>query len=305
MIKIDGVSKSYGKLKVLNDITLTVNNGSIYGLIGYNGAGKTTLLNIVSGLFKPDKGTVSIELNRKMHKPFDDPCVKRALYYVTDDPYYFPNTNLVGMRDFYCGMYPNWSDTSFKKLVDLFGIDPNKRISDFSKGMKRQSAIILAMSARPEYLLLDESFDGLDPNIRTIVGGLLTEYIAETEGSVIAASHNLFELESICDSLGMINGTNLLHTGDIEDIKATAKKYRVAVNSPLDTDTVESLNLKFFKNEGNIYTFQSSEPEDKIKSAFLKDRELLLFESFGMTLNEIFIYETEGKGNEIEGIFAE
>ena len=228
--------------------------------------------------------------------------MKRSLFYVTDNPYYFPGANLVTMRDFYKGFYPNWSDNSFSELVKLFGLDPAKRIGDFSKGMKRQAAMIMGLASRPRYLLLDESFDGLDPNVRTVVSNLLAEYIAETESTVVAASHNLYELENICDTVGMLNGKQLLYSKPIEDVKERVKKYRVAVNTKKDPLT--GLSVKFPRREGNIYTFQSEEPEEKLRDAFGKAGELLLFEAYGMTLNEIFIYETKEEDNEIEGIFA-
>ena len=304
MIFVNGVDKSFGKSKVLDNISFNVNDCSVYGLIGYNGAGKTTLLNILSGLYLADKGKVEIEVNGKKHQPFDNPEVKRSLFYVNDDPYYFPNANLISMRDFYCGMYPNWSDESFKKLSQLFGIDPNKKMGDFSKGMKRQGAIILGLASRARYIFLDESFDGLDPNIRTLVSNLLAEYIAETEGSVITASHNLYELEGICDTVGMINGNKMIYSDDIETVKSKAKKYRISVKGRVGDDITTLLNLKCLKNELGIITFQSNENEEKVKAVFSKYGEIILFESFGMTLNEIFVYETEDKGNEIEGIFA-
>lgn len=304
MIFVNGVDKSFGKSKVLDNISFNVNDCSVYGLIGYNGAGKTTLLNILSGLYLADEGRVEIEVNGKKHHPFDNPAVKRSLFYVNDDPYYFPNANLITMRDFYCGMYPNWSDESFKKLINLFGIDPNKKMGNFSKGMKRQGAIILGLASKARYIYLDESFDGLDPNIRSLVSNLLAEYIAETEGTVIAASHNLYELEGICDTVGMINGNKMIYSDDIETVKSKAKKYRISVKGRVGDDITTLLNLKFLKNELGIITFQSNENEEKVKAVFSKYGEIILFESFGMTLNEIFVYETEDKGNEIEGIFA-
>lgn len=304
MIVLDNVSKSFGKSKVLDNVSFTVNDCSIYGLIGYNGAGKTTLLNIISGLYKADSGSVIIDIGDRKTAPFDNADVKRSLFYVTDEPYYFPNANLLTMRDFYCGFYPKWSDESFKKLIDLFGISPTKKIGDFSKGMKRQAAIILGMSAKPRYLLLDESFDGLDPNIRVLVSNLLGEYIAETDSSVIAASHNLYELENICDTVGMINGSKMIYSCDIDELKSKAYKYRVAIDGKVSAEITKLLKLKFFKNEGNIYTFQSSDSEEKVKEVFSKYGSIKLFDCIGMTLNEIFVYETEGNANEIEGIFS-
>ena len=302
MIRLNRVCKSYGRTEILKDVTLQVEEGSLYGLIGYNGAGKTTLLNIVSGLYRPTKGEVFLEAGGELRDPFDDPAVKRSLFYVTDSPYYFPDADLVTMRDFYKGFYPTWSDNSFSELTKLFGLDPEKRIGEFSKGMKRQAAMILGMAARPRYLLLDESFDGLDPSVRTVVSNLLGEYIAETESTVVAASHNLYELENICDTIGMLNGKQLLYSKPIEDIKERIKKYRVAVEA--EKDPLAGLSVKFLRKEGNIYTFQSEEPEEKLRDAFGKAGKLLLFECYGMTLNEISIYETKEEDNAIEGIFA-
>ncbi len=304
MIFVKGISKSFGKSKVLENITFNVNDCSVYGLIGYNGAGKTTLLNIISGLYLPDDGKVEIEVDNKKCLPFDNPIVKRNLFYVNDDPYYFPNANLITMRDFYCGMYPNWSDDSFQKLIQLFGIDPNKKMGDFSKGMKRQGAIILGLSSKARYIFLDESFDGLDPNIRTLVSNLLAEYIAETEGSIIAASHNLYELEGICDTVGMINGNKMIYSDDIDTVKSKARKYRISVKGNIGEEIQNILDLKFFKKELGVCTFQSNESEEKVRNICSKYGEIILFESFGMTLNEIFVYETEDKGNEIDGIFS-
>ncbi len=302
MIELSRVSKQYGKAEILKDITLTVEDCSIYGLIGYNGAGKTTLLNMIAGLYRPTSGKILIDGEGEKQNPFDNPAVKCSLFYVTDDPYYFPGADLVTMRNFYKGFYPAWSDNSFSELVDLFGLDMKKRIGDFSKGMKRQAAMIMGLASRPRYLLLDESYDGLDPNIRTIVSNLLTEYIAETEGTIIAASHNLAELENICDTVGMLDGKHLLYSRPIEEIKGKVRKYRVAAN--VEKDPLAGLAVKFLRKEGNLFTFQSEESEEKLKESFAKSGELMLFEAYGMTLNEIFIYETKEGDHEIEGIFA-
>lgn len=304
MIRAEGICKSFDRQQVLTDVSFEVNDCSVYGLIGYNGAGKTTLLDIVSGLYKADSGSVFLDCNNKKLQPFDNVEIKQNLFYVTDDTYYFPHATMMTMRDFYCGFFPNWSDKGFKKLTELFGLDTKKRISDFSKGMKRQAAMTIALAARPRYLFLDESFDGLDPNVRTVVCNLLTEFIAETEGSVIAASHNLYELEHICDTVGMLNGKRMICSQDIDSLKNRARKYRVAVTGGLQREAQEQLCARFFRSEGNICTFRTKKSDDEVRSILAQQGELLLFESAGMNLNEIFEYETEGKENEIQGIFT-
>ncbi len=304
MIYAENICKSFDGQQVLIDVSFSVNDCSIYGLVGYNGAGKTTLLNIISGLYKANSGRVFLDCKGKKQQPFDNPDIKRDLFYVTDEPYYFSHASMMSMRDYYSGFYPRWSDKGFKRLAEVFGLDVNKRISDFSKGMKRQAAMAMALASRPAYLFLDESFDGLDPNIRTVVCNLLTEFIAETEGSVIAASHNLYELEHICDTVGILNGNTMIYSDDIDTIRQKARKFRVAVNGKIDEEILKHITAKFFKKEGNICTFQSSDNDEKVKQAFSHYGEILIFESVGMGLNEIFVYETEEKENEIQGIFT-
>ena len=305
MINLNRVSKHFEAFTALEDCSAVIPDGSIYGLIGYNGAGKTTLLNLISGLYKPSSGRITVDAEDKSCDPFDNPQVKRQLYYVSDDPYFLPYASLNDMRDFYRGFYSRFSTAGFDRLVKLFRLDPEKRIADFSKGMKRQAAIILGLSSRVRYLLLDESFDGLDPNMRGLVSSLLTEYLLEVGGTVIAASHNLPELEKICDSIGMINDKHMIFSGDIDDIRASAKKYRVCLRRKAEDGLLASLQVKNCREDHLVYTFSSREKEEIIKARLSDNNEILLFEAVGMSLNEIFKAEM-GEGEEsYEGIFDE
>ena len=303
MIKLKGVSKLFGDFHALDEVSAEIQDSSIYGLIGYNGAGKTTLLNIISGLYKSSSGEVRIELDGELLDPFDNVRVKHNLFYVSDDPYFIPNASLYSMRDFYCGFYRSFSNESFEKLVKLFKLDPYKRIADFSKGMKRQAAIILGMSTRVKYLLLDESFDGLDPAVRVLVSNLLTEYLLEVGATIIVASHNLYELENIYDTIGMINGKRLIFSRDIDEIRSGVFKYRAVMSTPIAEASLAELSLKSFSRDGNIHTFVCERSEDEVKAALSSLGELLLLESCPLSLSEIFNAEI-GEGDErIEGIF--
>ena len=303
MIEMRHISKQFGRHTALEDVTACIADASIYGLIGYNGAGKTTLLNIISGLYLPSGGEVRIDIDGEKLNPFDNSRVKRKLFYVSDDPYFLPHAALSDMRDFYKGFYAHFSTATFDKLVKLFCLDAEKRISDFSKGMKRQAAIVLGLSSRAEYLLLDESFDGLDPNMRVLVSNLLTEYLLERDATVVVASHNLYELENICDTVGMINGKRMLFSKDIDELKTGAKKFRVAFGGTVEEELFAPLRVKNLKNEGNIYTFVCNEGESAVREHLSEGNELLLFEVFPLALNEIFKAEM-GEGEEdFDGIF--
>ena len=207
MIEINRVTKAFGDKTVLDNVTVTIADGSIYGLVGYNGAGKTTLLNLIAGLYRPDGGNITADTEDGKLAVYGSEQVRRDLFLIPDDPYILPQASLSTMAAFYRGFYPHFSMETMEKLTEIFGLDPKKKLNGFSKGMKRQAAIILGLSSRARYLLLDECFDGLDPNIRLTVCDLLMEYMAETGATVIMASHNLHEIEHICDTVGMLNGT--------------------------------------------------------------------------------------------------
>lgn len=226
MISVQQVSKSYGKHLAIRDITFKVETGQVYGLLGYNGAGKTTLLKILSGAYRADSGFVSVD--------GVDVCQRnvpaKTPFIVADEPYFSPQSTPAVMRDFYAGYYPNWSDATFDGLLNLFGLERSVRIASFSKGMKRQVAILLGLSSGAPCLLLDESFDGLDLGKRIMLKTLLGRYARERGASVVLSSHNLKELEEVADRLGMIEGTRLAFDADVADLHAAYRKYAAPVS---------------------------------------------------------------------------
>ena len=211
MIEIRNITKHFGSFTPLEDITLTVNDGEVYGLVGYNGAGKTTLLKIVAGVYKPDAGTVHID-GVPMH---DDRVSHDSLFIVADEPYFLPQATPETMRSFYRGYYPNWSDDVYERMLALFNLDPTAKVAGFSKGMQRQLGILLGFATGARTMLLDESFDGLDLGKRNLLKRLLRQYAREKQAAVVLSSHNLRELEDAADHLGMIKGCHLVFDGSV------------------------------------------------------------------------------------------
>ena len=205
MIKINGVTKYYDTFKSLDNVTAWISDGSIFGIVGSNGSGKSTLLRIMCGIFRADGGEVLYD----EENVYENVALKDKIIYLSDDQFFLPSSTLYDMAKLYASIYSSFSWETYNNLVELFGLPKNRKIATFSKGMQKQSAILLGLSAKPKYLLCDETFDGLDPVMRQLVKRILAEAVAEDGLTAIIASHNLRELEEICDHIG------LLHKGGI------------------------------------------------------------------------------------------
>lgn len=214
MIEVSGVTKRFGSYTALEDITLSVADGQVYGLVGYNGAGKTTLLKIIAGVYRPDAGQVHID-GVSMH---DDRVSHDSLFIVADEPFFLPQATPETMRGFYRGYYPNWSDDVYERMLALFGLDPTAKVAGFSKGMQRQLGILLGFATGVKTMLLDESFDGLDLSKRNLLKRLLKAYARHFGAAVVLSSHNLKELEDAADHLGMIKGCHLVFDGSVASV---------------------------------------------------------------------------------------
>ena len=306
MIEINRVTKAFGDKTVLDNVTVSVTDGSIYGLVGYNGAGKTTLLNLIAGLYRPDGGNITADTEDGKLVVYGSERVRRDLFLIPDDPYILPQASLSTMAAFYRGFYPNLSMETMEKLTEIFGLDPKKKLNGFSKGMKRQAAIILGLSSRARYLLLDESFDGLDPNIRMTVCDLLMEYMAETGATVIMASHNLHEIEHICDTVGMLNGTHIVYSCEIEAIKERYTRIRAAFDREVDETALTGITYGDLNACGKVLSFVSETPADDVEATLRAHGGLCLFETYPLSLEEVFKYEMKkgGKSYDIEGLFG-
>ena len=218
MIKIEHVTKYFDTYPVLNDLSLSVPKGSIYGLMGLNGAGKTTLLRHLSGFLRQDNGNITID----EQDITDNEELKRRVLFIPDELFFFRGYSLTEMSKYYRKLYPNWNETRFQEMMQDFGLNPKTTIGKFSKGMKKQAAFCLAMAAMPEYLLLDEPVDGLDPIVRHKLRRYLMDDVADREMTVLVSSHNAKEMEDICNYIGILAGGRVIFEGDLLELLPTS-----------------------------------------------------------------------------------
>lgn len=292
MIEIRNVTKSYGDIVSLDNVSAKIGNGSIYGLIGSNGAGKSTLLRVMAGIFRPDGGDVLYD-DRSV---WENTAVKQEIFYISDDEYKLPGASTDDMMNFYRNIYKSFDKERYDMLCNTFKIERKRSLSTFSKGMKRQVDILLGLSCRPKYLLCDETFDGLDPVMRQSVKKLICEEVAENGMTPIIASHNLRELEDLCDHVGLIHRGGILFESDVDDLKGGILKIQmVAGDNATDISSFAPLKIADFRKTGSVITLivrgNEAETEEKILSLSPKFYEIL-----PLTLEEVFISEMEEIG---------
>ncbi len=299
MISILNVTKRFGNFVAIENLSLKIEKGSIYGLVGYNGAGKTTLLKTVAGVYKADGGSVTVDGT----DVYNSEELRRKMFYVPDDIYFEPFASIEKMAKFYSGYYPYFSFETLDKLCGVFGLDKKARLNSFSKGMQRQAEMILGMSTRPEILLLDESFDGLDPAKRNLMNNMLIEYANETDCSVIVSSHNLHELTDICDHVALINGKRIVLDCSVDEISASRCKFRLVFADDKNESDFAHLNIKRFSKDGRIITVSVAGDADETE-AKIKEMNPVLVEKFPLRLEEIFLEEMEGTDYDFKEIFG-
>jgi ABC-2 type transport system ATP-binding protein len=291
MINLKNINKQFDTKKVLEHINWEIPKASIYGLVGPNGAGKSTLLRIISGVLKADEGSVLVN----GVDVYDNPSIKKHILFVSDDPFFLPQSTIKEMRQFYELFYPSFNDSMYHSLLKKFGLNDTDKINDFSKGMKRQASIILALSCSPDILLLDEAFDGLDPVMRLNLKRIIANELLNREMTVIISSHNLRELEDICDLIALLNNHTITIQDEIESIRNQYHKIQLAYTNPIDDKVLHDLNPMYFDKRGNVYMIVlKGELDDKMKQ--IKDTQPVLCEEIPITMEEVFVYEMEANG---------
>lgn len=297
MIQVNNLTKSFQDVLALDHVTANIKDGQVFGLIGTNGAGKSTFLKLCSGILKPDEGSVLID-----ETPiYENIARKQDIFYISDDQYFFKNTSPKEMMEFYKTVYPFFDSVLFEKLLQAFGLPQNRKVNTYSKGMKKQLSITLGISSNTKYLLCDETFDGLDPVMRQAVKSLFAEHIETRALTPIVASHNLRELEDICDHVGLLHKGGILFSKDIDDMKTTIHKAQIIFKENTAPEEIHGLDIMYSKQSGSFYTLTiRGEKEDIINR--LNTLNLLFFELVPLSLEEIFISETEVNGYDIKNL---
>lgn len=291
MIEITNVSMSYGKVRSLENVSATVKDGSIFGLIGSNGSGKSTLLRILCGVIKPEEGEVTYD----GAAVWENDIAKQDIVYLSDEQFFLPHCTINDMRKLYKTVYTGFSDETFKKLQSIFTLDCDRKINTFSKGMKKQASVMLGVSAKPKYLLCDETFDGLDPVVRQLVKRILAEESIENGMTTIIASHNLREMEDICDTVGLLHKGDLLFVRELDDMKSEFHKVQAVFGEDFDASALVPMKILAYQKRGSVVSFIARGTLDEINTA-MTERAPTFYETVPLTLEEIFISEMEERG---------
>lgn len=297
MIKIENLSKKYDKENVLENLNCTIKDGCIYGLVGANGSGKSTLLRLINGIFTPDKGIICVD----GEDAFDNDTIKQDMVFVPDDLFFYPSYTLLDMAKFYQAMYKKFDMDYLKELAGILKLDMHTKINTFSKGMKRQCALICAISTNAKYMFFDETFDGLDPIIRSLIKKILAKKMEENNTTIVMTSHNLRELEDICDNLGLLYKGGILFESDTDKLKTTMFKVQISFKEDFSKEKFKSLDILNFKKSGSVATLIINDKKGNSKKILEKMNPLIL-DYLPLTLEEIFIYEMEALGYEFKEI---
>ena len=291
MLKMNHVTKTFGNFKALDDLTMTVPKGTVYGLVGPNGAGKSTAIRHLTGVYTPDRGEITME----GMAIYEDPAVKARIGYIPDEIFFFPSATLEEMRRFYRGIYPNFDDALFDRLYEVFELPKNSPLRRFSKGMQKQAAFHLAICCRPDVLILDEPVDGLDPVMRRQVLNLILSDVAQNGTTVLISSHNLRELEDICDYVGIMDRGRMLLERSLADMQGNTVKVQMVGELPQDLDVLHQ------SSSGRLNTYIVRGAADKV-SEKVAQAEPAYFDVLPLSLEEIFIYELGGVNYEVKNI---
>ena len=279
MIRTENLSKKFGDFTALKDVSCSISKGSIYGMVGSNGAGKSTFLRLINGVYTPDSGSISIN----GEPVYENPKIKEIISYVPDTLYFLPGASMNRMAKLYAAAYDKFDFHRFETLTKAFELNPKANIHSFSKGMKRQAAIILSLSCRPEYLFFDETFDGLDPVMRNLVKSLICKDVLEKESTAIITSHSL---------------------SDIENLKTKQFKVQIAFREEYDESRFSEIPHIHFRKSGSVASMiVKNDRESTI--AVLKSMSPVLLDILPLTLEEVFTYEMETLGYNFDKVLEE
>ena len=297
MIEVKNVTKTFDGFCALNKLSLHVNEGSVYGLVGPNGAGKTTILKILAGVYRPDDGEYKAE-GKDIYENVD---VKNDIAFINDDLFYFSTYSILDTAKCYAGIYKNWNWDRFYGLRDIFKIDLNRRVRRLSKGMQKQVAFWIAISAMPKIMLLDEPVDGLDPVMRRNVWKIMLQDVAERKTTILLSSHNLRELEDVCDHVGIMHNGRVVLEKSLDDLRGNTHKLQVAFEKDVPGHLLDDLRPLHIEKFGSVTILIVNGDSNEITREVSKFSPLIM-DILPLTLEEVFIYELGGLGYEFKNI---
>lgn len=288
MIKFENVTKKYDDFTALENFDLEIPTGCAYGLLGTNGAGKSTLLRILSGVYKADTGNVTID----GENVYDNAAVKQKLLLISDETSQFNGMTLLQMKKFYKTFYTNFSDETFERLKNIVNLPINKKLGGFSKGMKRQAAVICGISAGTDYLFLDEAFDGLDPSMRSEVKKMIIDAMCDNNMTVVTSSHNLHEIEEFCDTVGLLHNGKMIFNKDLGDLKGNIHKVQCSFEKEMSKDDFPELEILLIEEKNGLTNIIAKGSADETLQK-IKAKAPSFCDLIPLSLEEIFIYEME------------
>ena len=291
MLKMENVTKTFGDFTALNSLSMSVPKGAVYGLVGPNGAGKSTAIRLLTGVYRQNSGSITLQ----GEPVYENPAAKSRMCYIPDEIFYFPSASLEEMRKYYKGFYSKFDDELFNRLYDVFELPKKSPIRRFSKGMQKQAAFHLSICTRPDVLILDEPVDGLDPVMRRQVWSLILSDVAQRETTVLISSHNLRELEDICDHVGIMDKGNMLLEKSLASMQGNTVKLQMVGDAP------EGLDILHSTASGRLNTLvvRGAPEEVQAKVAACKPA---YFDILPLSLEEIFIYELGGVNYAVKDI---
>lgn len=296
MIEIKNVTKCYGKLKAVDDISMVLREGEVFGMIGTNGAGKSTMLRMLAGVIKADGGSILVD----DEEVWDNPEAKEKLFFISDEQYFFKNGTPHEVAKFYNDMYEHFNMTRCLEMFERFSLGKDRKIQTFSKGMKKQLAIIIGVCAGTKYLLMDETFDGLDPVMRQGMKSIFAAEMQDRDFAPVIASHNLRELEDICDHVGLLHRGGVLLSKDLAEMKTNIHKIQCVL--PEGTESVlDGLDILSIEKRGSLSVITVRGDRENILTTIGESKPVFI-EALPLSLEEIFISETGGVGYDIKNI---
>ncbi len=291
MIELQDITLDFDGNKVLDGVTMTIPDGRAFGLLGSNGAGKSTILRLLSGIYRTQGGTLKID----GQEVYDNVALKEQICFINDETIQFTDYTLTGLKNYYKRFYRTFSEEKFKKLHAILNLPLNKKLSTFSKGMKRQAVVICAIACCTKYLFLDEAFDGLDPTMRIIVKNMMIDAMLDNGATVILSSHNLKEIQEFCDTAALLHNGKIVFCRELDTVMGNIRKVQTSFGAPASAEDFPELEILHIENNGSITNIIAKGSEEEIRTAVEKCNPKFV-DIIPLTLDEIFIYEMEGLG---------